>query len=178
MKKIPLTQGKFALVDDDKYEELANYKWSTLKKGKRFYAVRNTPSPQRRLISMHRQIMNAKPGQEIDHKNQNGLDNRIKNIRFCSKAQNQQNGSGWGGSSEYKGVDYRKKKQIWRARIVVNQKSISLGHFNSETDAAKAYDAAAVKYFGEFARTNFERKESNYGKERRNPDGRGSQTGN
>lgn len=157
MRKVPLTQGKVALVDDDKYEELTEHKWYAQRGDYTYYAYRHKyrDDGHRSVIGMHRQIMNAEPDQQIDHKNQNGLDNCIKNLRFCSNAQNQQNGRTRGGSSKYKGVHWNKQDQKWNAMIKTNSKRIFLGCYDSETQAAKVYDAAAIKYFGEFANPNF-----------------------
>ena len=104
---------------------------------------------------MHRLILDAPHHLDVDHVNGNGLDNRRCNIRLCTRAQNQVNAQKRRGcSSQYKGVDYRKDRNKWRASITINQQFKSLGHFNDETEAARAYNDAAVKYWGEFVRLN------------------------
>jgi hypothetical protein len=93
---------------------------------------------------------------EVDHWDGSGLNNRRYNLRDVTRIQNQMNQKKKrGGSSRFKGVSRRKNAKKWAARIVVNDKRLWLGVFASETKAAKAYDAAAKKYFGEFARLNF-----------------------
>lgn len=159
MKKIPLTKGKFAIVDDEDYEWLNKYKWQADKIGNTYYAVRVVSQRgDRQKIYMHRCIMGAIRGQEIDHRNGNGLDNKKNNLRFCTRKQNLQNQKPHNGSSKYKGVSWFKWEAggKWRAKIQINYKTIHLGLFNDETDAAKAYDEKAKEIFGEFARPNFE----------------------
>ncbi len=106
---------------------------------------------------MHRVIMQARPGKFIDHINHNGLDNRIANLRHASRTENNWNARKRKGkySSKYKGVCWFKVKKKWQARIQVNGKGIFLGIFTNEMDAARAYDKAARKYYGEFAYLNF-----------------------
>jgi len=94
----------------------------------------------------------------IDHINHNGLDNRKANLRLATRAQNSRNRRPVGrGSSKYKGVTYRKSDGVFIADIRAGRKRIYLGCFKSETEAAKAYDAGAKKYHGEFASLNFNR---------------------
>lgn len=158
-KQIPLTQGKFAIIDAEDYEELSKYKWYAMKTSDVDYmAVRNSHGPKRRLILMHRQVMNTPKGMDTDHRNHNRLDNRKSNLRICTTTQNLQNGSSQKGStSQYKGVSWYKRDKKWRADIQVNGKKIFLGYFDNETEAAHAYDEAAVRYFDGFAKTNFSR---------------------
>lgn len=102
---------------------------------------------------MHREIVGTPEGMDTDHINGDKLDNRRSNLRICTHAQNGANrGPQKNGSSGYKGVSYHCKK--WRVQICINGKTKRLGGFNSLLDAAKAYDKAARKYHGEFARTN------------------------
>jgi len=160
MRFIPLTQNKYAIVDDKDYEELSKYKWYCCyaPHKKTYYAV--TPikiGGKWKSVSMHRLILNAPKGKFTDHKNGRGYDNRRINIRICTNAENQHNQYNLRTvkTSKYKGVCHRKSYKIWRAQIVVAQKQIFLGDFSSEIEAAMAYDKAAVKYFGEFAHCNF-----------------------
>jgi len=160
MKKIPLTQGKFAIVDDEDFDCLNQWKWQATFDGYNWYAVRAVKYDGKRTSQMmHRQILGlaADDKRQVDHCNRNGLDNRQENIRICNSSQNQHNGkkNKHGLSSQYKGVSWHKQVQKWTAQLVVFGKHLYLGCFNNEVDAAKVYDKAAVEHFGEFARVNF-----------------------
>lgn len=157
MKEISLTQGKFAIVDDVDYEELKAFKWFVVKSGGTFYASRKELCKTgRRNLFMHRQILRLENPEVItDHINGDGLDNRKTNIRACSNMENMRNRKvGKNNTSGVKGVYWAKKDNRWRARIKLNGRFISLGHFSDKKEAAKAYDDAAKQYYGEFARLN------------------------
>lgn len=150
MKRIPLTQGKYALVDDDMFDYLSQWKWYTHKNKNVYYAEK------RRSYAMHRLIMNAKKGQPVDHKNRNGLDNQKDNLRFATISQNAQNQKLQRGcSSRYKGVNWHKRDKKWQSRIKINNKTIHLGYHHNEIVAAWVYDQMAKNLFKEFARLNF-----------------------
>jgi hypothetical protein len=152
-KLIPLTQGKLAIVDAEDYSRLNKLKWYA-NRAKRTYYARGTIKGTR--VGMHRQILTAPPHLYVDHKNRNGLDNRKSNLRLCTHFQNQQNRRpSLNGKSKYKGVCWSKRHKKFRARITYNKKSFHLGLFDSEIDAAKAYDKKARELFGEFAYLNF-----------------------
>lgn len=160
MKMIPLTHSKVALVDDEDYNRLSQFKWRVQKSGNRpdaFYAVRNITIKKRRTtIQMHRQIIKPPPGLEIDHKNNNGLDNRRANLRICTRSQNMANSRGSSRRfSSFKGVSFHPQFKKWRAIITQNKKNQHLGFFKSQVLAAKAYDDRAKEIFGPFARPNF-----------------------
>jgi len=155
-KRIPLTQGKFAIVDDEDYERLSRFKWYTGKSRNTFYAVRSVKIMGKWITrKMDRDILNVPIGFQVDHINRNGLDNRKVNLRTCTLAQNVRNRKTPKHSSKYKGVSWFKITKKWRAYIYPNNKFISLGYFMNEIDAAKAYDNKAKELFGEFACLNF-----------------------
>jgi len=144
MKQIPLTQDKFAIVDDWNFEWLNQWKWCAIKvKGVHWYAVRTI---KHRQILMHRLIMGLKFGdkREIDHIDHIGLNNKQCNLRICTHSQNLQNRKARGA---YKRTD----RKGWTSQIRVNGKTIYLGDFKTEKEATKAYQKATKKYFGEFA---------------------------
>lgn len=100
-------------------------------------------------------LLGAVGGLYIDHRNGNGLDNRRDNLRRATMSQNIANQFPRGGSSKYKGVCRSKRSGGWLAQICVNRKSIYLGRFGTEEEAARAYDVKAKEVWGEFARLNF-----------------------
>ncbi len=157
-RRIKLTGGKFAIVDPEDFEELNAYKWHAAKGGHTFYAIRSIYNKGHiTTVKMHRQIINPPDGRVVDHKNHEGLDNRKANLRPATRAQNCWNSINLPkkDSSRYRGVRRDKDGDKWRAVISVNGKHVHLGYFTDENEAAKAYDAAAKKYRGEFAVLNF-----------------------
>ena len=160
MKQIPLTRGKFAIVDDADFEKLNRYNWYAFRSyGNTFYAVRSIclPNGKWRLIFMHRVILNLEYGdkRQGDHRNNNSLDNRRDNLRICTNRQNSQNSRpNKSCTSVYKGVSWSKDRHKWVAQIKTQDKQTNLGRYVSEIEAARAYDVAAIKCFGEFAHTN------------------------
>jgi len=116
------------------------------------------------MIRMHRLILKAQKGQQVDHINGNGLDNRKDNLRFCTSSQNYQNSRKRKNcSSKYKGVWWHKQSKKWQTGIVLNYKNYHLGYFTNEIEAAKAYDLTAAEFFGEFARLNRDIYPSDFG---------------
>lgn len=154
MKKIPLTHGKFAIVDDEDYEWLNQYKWCAVKIRNTYYAMRAEKGEH---IAMHREILGLVKGdgKQTDHRNHNGLDNWRCNMRVCTHSQNQHNQRKQNGTSKYKGVSWYKRDKKWRVCIQINERRICIGYFDNEIDAAKAYDTKAKELFGEFAYCNF-----------------------
>lgn len=162
MPRIPLTRGQVAIVDDDDYVRLSRHTWyaSLDSRSGRFYAERCVrENGKQRVIAMHREITNAPVGVRVDHvEHEQTLDNRKSNLRLATASQNGANSPApKNNTSGYKGVCFHKQVKLWQATIMVNRKTIRLGLFHNKILAAKAYDAAAVEYFGEFAYTNFGR---------------------
>ncbi|MFC1739277.1 5'-3' exonuclease H3TH domain-containing protein, partial [Planctomycetota bacterium] len=159
-RRIPLTQGKFAIIDPDDYNRLSKHKWYAVKNDRAFYvarAVKNKEGKQHQ-ISMHRCVIKVPDNIRVDHINHNGLDNRKKNLRPATSTQNARNRAKYNNrifSSKYKGVTWHKGHKKWQAQIRVNSRPIFLGSFKDELLAAKEYDRAAGKYFEEFAVLNF-----------------------
>lgn len=157
MRQIRLTQGKFALVDDNDYDTLNTFAWNAWSSSSRnyetFYALRYTAD--KTVLRMHRVIMGVTdPLIQIDHKNCNGLDNTRANLRIATGSQNQHNQrKRRDNTSGAKGVTQRPGNK-WEARIHLEGKAKQLGTFSTFEEATMAYNAAAVFYFGEFARIN------------------------
>lgn len=149
--RIPLTQNKYAIIDEDDFERVGQHKWFTFAKG---YGATHNPKDHNKMIWMHRFILDAPIGMEVDHINGNRLDNRKENLRLCTKSENQMNRSrNKNNRSGFKGIylDTRSRSRQWNAKIVINRKPIYLGAFNTPQEAGKAYELAAKKYHGRFA---------------------------
>jgi hypothetical protein len=163
MKEILLHNGAVALVDDEDYESLSKYKWNC---NNRSYASRSVTLEQWRngdrehllysVVMMHRVIMDAPDGMDVDHKNHDRLDNRKSNLRICTRQQNLQNRQkSLNTKNKYKGVT-RLSSHKWKASIYYRKKQKLIGFFETEEMAAKAYDEKAKSCFGEFACLNFD----------------------
>jgi hypothetical protein len=154
VRRIPLTRGKFALVDARDYYRLVKFTWYASEPTKNtFYAAR---SRNGKKVTMHRVIMNPPGHLFVDHIDRNGLNNAKNNLRLCTPAQNRCNTfSSKVGTSKYKGVNWNKRIKKWGALIQLNRKIYQLGYFSNEIDAARAYDKKAKVLHGEFAYLNF-----------------------
>jgi len=162
MKKIKLTRGKFALVDDEDYEELSQYKWAAnksyiqLKDGSfanYFYAFRSD-NKNRQQIRMHRLIMGVEKFTWVDHADGNALNNQKKNLRVCNRVENARNRKvSTKTKTGYKGVFSVGNKYV--AKIGLDNRLIHLGTYPTKKEAARVYDKAAKELFGEFAKPNF-----------------------
>jgi len=156
MKKIKLTKGKFALVDDSDFKYLNQFHWSIDGSG---YPQRATKiNGKRRPIRMHRDILKLVGSETSDHEDLDKLNNQRNNLRRCTKRDNNRNrGLLRNNTSGYVGVYFMNdtpRAKPWTTQIKVNYKSIYLGTFKNKIEAAKVYNQAAKKYFGEFARLN------------------------
>ena len=164
MRKIPLTQGKFAIVDDEDYKRINKYKWHTTKDTNVFYAKTHVRVKdenfkiKNKVIGMQMLVLNLTMSStrkmDIDHRDGDGLNNKKNNLRLATHAQNIMNQRlNKVNTSGYKGVSWHRNK--WRAQIKKDGKRHHLGLFTCLIKAAKAYDEAAKELFGEYARLNF-----------------------
>lgn len=161
MKEIQLASGRRATVDDDDFTQLAAHRWHVW--------VRRRPNQLEhcyaatvvngKAISMHRLLLGAPHNYEVDHRDGNGLNNQRSNLRLCSRQENTRNQRlSLRSKSGFKGVTMQRKRAAyakpWNAYIEVNKRTIHLGYFSEPQAAAAAYDEAALRHFGEFAKTN------------------------
>ena len=159
MKEIELSQGYVAQVDDEDYARVSAHKWSatvyrnengSVERVYAFNAIKR--NGKRTTQKLHQFIMGVKG---VDHWDHNGLNNQRYNLRLATGSQNQYNQRlNINSTSGFKGVCWYERYQKWLAYITVSRKRIYLGYFHDILDAARAYDAAALKYHGEFAMTN------------------------
>ncbi|NQT03512.1 MAG: HNH endonuclease [Planctomycetes bacterium] len=161
-RRIPLTRGKYSIVDPKHFERLNKHKWYASEGSSgTFYAARCAWDPvnkKKRTIKMHREILNPPHPLVVDHINHNGLDNRQANLRPATKSQNTINKpykKKKGAHSKYHGVTWQKSIKKWQAQIRAKGLHRVIGYFDDEIAAAKAYDQAARKYHREFAVLNF-----------------------
>ena len=157
MIEIPLTQGQVALIDDEDYDLVSQYKWCAQwnPHTKSYYAKTNIRKVDGTwtMLHMHRLIMNAKKGEQVDHINHNTIDNRKENLRLCTNSQNQHNqGKRVNNTSGCKGITWHKRDKRWQAQIKLNGKNIHLGLFLTPEEAYEAYCKAALERHGEFSK--------------------------
>ena len=161
MKSIELSNHSPALVDDDDFTRLSRHTWwasemTNERSDKSQWSVETQIDGK--TVKMHRFITNAPEDMDVDHKNGNQFDNQKDNLRVCTRSQNLANASKYvrrkGSSSKFKGVSWYSKPKKWAASLQCNGERIWLGLFELEVDAARTYNEAARKYFGEFAKVN------------------------
>lgn len=154
VREIRLTRNKMAIVDDQDFDRLTRISWYAQPVGKKFYAMnRGNPRKKGSATSMHRLILEAPKGIEVDHINGDSLDNRRENLRLCTSRQNKRNrGMMPSNTSGFKGVYFQNNRKKWRAMIRTgNGKKTALGTFLTAQEAHQAYKEAAMKYHGDFA---------------------------
>jgi hypothetical protein len=151
---VQLSRGCETVIDAKDYQLIAPYRWYAFSSRANTYAAhKSTGCP---TILMHRLIVGATDGEMVDHEDGDTLNNRRANLRPCDNRRNQQNRKlSSDNTSGYKGVSWHIRDKFWRANIRADGRQIFLGSFNTPEEAARAYDAAARTYFGEFARLNF-----------------------
>lgn len=160
MKKIQLTKGYVAVVDDADYERLNKVKWQAVETPNRgiVYARRTIRIDKKFIYThMHREVLGLREGGhiQVDHIDCNGLNNTRNNLRLANPRQNNQNKRlQKNNTSGFKGVYWKLGKNRWTANIRVNGKTKLVGYFRNPVEAARAYDKVAMQLFGEFARTN------------------------
>ena len=150
MVSIALAHGYVSTIDEIDVESVAGHRWHAVDCGRGRIYVRG------KLGYLHRFIMKPGAGQIVDHIDGDGMNNTRSNLRVCRQAENVRNREGNKGpkTSLYKGVYWAKDIKRWRAYVEVDGKRRWLGCFLSEDEAAKAYNDAAVRLHGEFARLN------------------------
>lgn len=157
MKIIKTKTGEEVLLSDCSYEAVKNYSWKIVNGRAARTGMGEKKSCgkwKRPTIYMHRMVMSAPDGVQVDHINRNPLDNRIENLRFCSSVENNRNRASSTGLSKYKGVTFDKRRKKWYAQTKLSGKRVHLGTFENERDAAIAYNVYAQRNFGEFALLN------------------------
>ena len=151
---VKLGSGEEAIVDADVLPRMARFSWQALRTSSNVYVIGNSyvSDGPRYCVNLHRFVMGHPKGFEVDHINRNGLDNRRCNLRVCTRQENARNVP---RRASAKGVKFDKRTGKFVARINVNRKHHHLGVFTTESEAMRAYDEAALRFHGAFARTNF-----------------------
>jgi len=152
--KLKLTNGKYTLIDKKFYDKVKNYKWRQDSLAGHV-VITIGKKGHRKLLRLHRLIINVKDGELVDHINGNVLDNRLKNLRLANKSKNAMNrGKQRNNTSGYKGVSFNKQMNMWQAQLVANKIKRLNSFFKTKKEAAIAYNNAAIKFHKEFARLN------------------------
>lgn len=148
--RIPLSKGQYAVIDEEDHARVAVHRWHVMTRRRTSYGESRIDG---RTVLLHRFLLDAPPGLQVDHVDGDGLNCTRANLRLCSVRENAHNRSrSPRNTSGYKGV-FRDGRR-WRAQIMEHQRGVSLGTFGTPEEAARAYDQAARERFGEFARTN------------------------
>lgn len=155
MKEIALSQGKVSIISDKDFDEVSVFKWSFT----HGYARRTVKlDGVKNGVYLHRFLMGAKSGEEVDHINGNPLDNRRENLRLCTHSENLKNKKTPShNTSGYKGVSYfkhGKRLKRWKVEIKVGGKAKCLGYYFTPIEAATVYNRKAIEIYGEFAKLN------------------------
>lgn len=151
---VPLTQGKQAIIDACSAEIVSEHLWHVERNGKRFYAKRGVSlgGKRRKNIYMHRALLAAPDGMEVDHIDGDGLNNKLSNLRLATRAQNAWNcGLHEHNTSGFKGVSWHASKNRWRAQITFYGKRIHIGYFKTPEAAYSSYCKTSERLRGEFA---------------------------
>lgn len=156
MKQIVLSSGKTCLVSDEDYDYLCQWAWSTNSTGRLTRCSDSEGCVLMHVEVVRRMGLKIECGFEVDHEDRNYLNNQRSNLRLATKSQNQANSNlRIDSTSGYKGVTWHVRIMRWQAKIQVRKTRIFLGYFKTPEEAARAYDKAAKRYFGEFANLNF-----------------------
>ncbi len=143
MKKLPLTDNMYAMVDNNDYVLLSKHKWAARKDCRNFYAYRRVITKgKRRLVLMHRLIMNPPKNMQVDHINGNGLDNRRKNLRICTQSENQQNSYKHRAGrllGTHRVFINGGKYKYWQAATTIKRKQVYIGSAKTEKEAHQLY---------------------------------------
>ena len=158
--KCVLPNGRYFLFDSEDLDLVKTHKWSVADSG--YVETTGYRQGESERMRLHRIILQPSADSFVDHINGHRWDNRKRNLRIATPAQNAQNHKlSQANTSGYKGVSFEKRRHKYEAYIHVNNKKRHLGYFTDPKTAARAYDRAAVFYYGEFANPNF--KEAAYG---------------
>lgn len=161
IRYVPLTQGKFAIVDARDYARVSQYNWCVSRKGSTIYAYRKDHGKN---VYLHQFLMKPPPGKVVDHIDGNGLNDRRSNLRVVDRRLNQLNCRPSVRSSRFKGVRLSPWTRKWYAAITLDGHTIRLGPFDKEIEAARAYDRKAHELFGEYAYLNLPHERHEAGK--------------
>ena len=154
MKEIKLTTGQCAIVDGKDFEWLNQWKWYAVKTKYQFYAGRTLILVGEQTMQfMHRLILSAEKGEEVDHINRNSLDNRRENIKICTRSENNRNRQVF-GTSKYRGVCWNKGSKKWASYLVTEYEKFYLGLFKEEKDASDAFNKKYKEIHGKMPPKN------------------------